>query len=433
MKQLFFAFFCFLLSFGSTAQTVALSDDNIVSIPLTGNTYITSGQRIPDIIGENGITAWDKPEIVFSLWFKLSNPGELNVALRTKNEAKDNSKVKVSVAGMTNEINISGETWSVVPAGKVKIEKAGYVRVDIQGLEKSGKSFGSISEVIVSGTSAKEPVYFVRNFSHYWGRRGPSVHMKYELPKETDIEYFYNEVTVPEGNDVIGSYFMSNGFSGGYFGMQVNKETERRVLFSVWSPYETHNPKEIPEEYQIKTLARGEDVHIGEFGNEGSGGQSYLKYMWKAGVTYKFLTRIRPDGKGNTIFTSYFFATDENRWRLIASFLRPKTDTWYKGAHSFLENFSPDQGFITRKVYFGNQWAVTTKGKWISLTQGRFTYDATAGAGVRQDYKGGMEDNRFFLQNCGFFDENTILRATFERTANEKDRPKINLKKLPTK
>lgn len=130
--------------------------------------------------------------------------------------------------------------------------------------------------------------------------------MKYELPKETDIEYFYNEVTVPEGNDVIGSYFMSNGFSGGYFGMQVNKETERRVLFSVWSPYETHNPKEIPEEYQIKTLARGEDVHIGEFGNEGSGGQSYLKYMWKAGVTYKFLTRIRPDGKGNTIFTSYF-------------------------------------------------------------------------------------------------------------------------------
>ncbi len=306
MKQLFFAFFCFLLSFGSTAQTVALSDDNIVSIPLTGNTYITSGQRIPDIIGENGITAWDKPEIVFSLWFKLSNPGELNVALRTKNEAKDNSKVKVSVAGMTNEINISGETWSVVPAGKVKIEKAGYVRVDIQGLEKSGKSFGSISEVIVSGTSAKEPVYFVRNFSHYWGRRGPSVHMKYELPKETDIEYFYNEVTVPEGNDVIGSYFMSNGFSGGYFGMQVNKETERRVLFSVWSPYETHNPKEIPEEYQIKTLARGEDVHIGEFGNEGSGGQSYLKYMWKAGVTYKFLTRIRPDGKGNTIFTSYF-------------------------------------------------------------------------------------------------------------------------------
>lgn len=169
MKQLFFAFFCFLLSFGSTAQTVALSDDNIVSIPLTGNTYITSGQRIPDIIGENGITAWDKPEIVFSLWFKLSNPGELNVALRTKNEAKDNSKVKVSVAGMTNEINISGETWSVVPAGKVKIEKAGYVRVDIQGLEKSGKSFGSISEVIVSGTSAKEPVYFVRNFSHYWG------------------------------------------------------------------------------------------------------------------------------------------------------------------------------------------------------------------------------------------------------------------------
>jgi len=433
MKKLFLAFICFSLCFGLEAQNVITPDNDIVSIPLFGNTYITAGQRTPDIINENGIIAWGNSEMVFSLWFKASNPGDLNIYLRAKNDAKDKSKVKISVEGFPNEINISGETWSVVPVGKVKVDKAGYIRIDIQGLEKSGKSFGSISDVIISGISAKEPLSFVRNFSHYWGRRGPSVHMKYELSKDIDIEYFYNEVTVPEGNDVIGSYFMSNGFSGGYFGMQVNRETERRILFSVWSPYETHNPKEIPEEYQIKTLARGEDVHIGEFGNEGSGGQSYLKYMWKTGVTYKFLTRIHPDGKGNTIFTSYFFATDENRWRLIASFLRPKTDTWYKGAHSFLENFSPDQGYITRKVYFGNQWAVTTKGKWIPLTQGQFTYDATAGAGVRQDYKGGVEDNCFFLQNCGFFDENTPLRTTFERVTNEKDCPKINLKKLPVK
>lgn len=212
----------------------------------------------------------------------------------------------------------------------------------------------------------------------------------------------------------------------------IGKE-ERRVLFSVWSPYDTQDPKDIPEEYRIKKLAQGEGVHIGEFGDEGSGGQSYLVYPWKADITYKFLTRVQPDGKGNTIFTSYFYATDENRWRLIASFSRPKTDTWYKGAYSFLENFIPNQGYISRKVLFGNQWAITTKGKWIPVTQATFTYDATARAGVRQDYKGGIEGHFFFLQNCGFFNDNTTFGTKFERNAENCIKPKIDLKKLPVK
>jgi hypothetical protein len=36
-----------------------------------------------------------------------------------------------------------------------------------------------------------------------------------------DIEWFYSELKVPEASDVIGSYFMANGFSEGYFGIQV--------------------------------------------------------------------------------------------------------------------------------------------------------------------------------------------------------------------
>ncbi|TDA79183.1 DUF5077 domain-containing protein, partial [Halomonas marinisediminis] len=85
----------------------------------------------------------------------------------------------------------------------------------------------------------------------YFGRRGPSVHLSYQLPAEKDIEWFYSEINVPEGEDVIGSYYMANGFRDGYFGIQVNSETERRVLFSVWSPYETQDPNNIPEDYKI--------------------------------------------------------------------------------------------------------------------------------------------------------------------------------------
>ena len=42
-----------------------------------------------------------------------------------------------------------------------------------------------------------------------------------------------------------------------------------------------------------------------------------------------------------------------------------------------------------------------------------FTYDATARAGVRQDYAGGVEDNMFFLRNGGFFNDNTEFKSVF--------------------
>ena len=155
-------------------------------------------------------------------------------------------------------------------------------------------------------------------------------------------------------------------------------------------------------------------MHIGEFGNEGSGGQSYLKYPWKAGNTYKFLMQIRPDGKGNTTYTAYFYATDEKEWKLIASFLRPNTNTWYKRPHSFLENFSPEQGYLSREVFFGNQWARSKEGKWSRLTDATFTHDATASAQVRLDYQGGnTKDNRFYLKMGGFFNKSVPMGTKF--------------------
>ena len=45
---------------------------------------------------------------------------------------------------------------------------------------------------------------------------------------------FYNEVTIPKDADPIYSYYMACGFARGYFGIQVNSPTERRVIFSVW-------------------------------------------------------------------------------------------------------------------------------------------------------------------------------------------------------
>lgn len=111
---------------------------------------------------------------------------------------------------------------------------------------------------------------------------------------------------------MIGTYFMANGFAEGYFGIQVNSEKERRILFSVWSPFHTDDPKSIPDDQKILLLKKGEGVYTGEFGNEGSGGQSFLRYNWQAETTYKFLLKGEPDGKGNTVYSAWFFAPENN-------------------------------------------------------------------------------------------------------------------------
>ena len=237
-------------------------------------------------------------------------------------------------------------------------------------------------------------------------------------------------MTVPEDGETLHSYYMAAGFGQGYFGIQYNSPTERRVLFSVWSPYDTQNPQDIPDDQKIRLLRKGTDVHIGEFGNEGSGGQSYLLYPWKAGETYKFLMQVHPDGAGNTVYTAYFYAPEESEWRLIASFLRPLTNTWYTHAHSFLENFNPDQGYLSRKVLFGNQWACSKEGVWTRLTDAKFTHDATAAAKVRLDFQGGeTDDNRFYLQMGGFFNESVPMGTKFSCKPTG-DAPEVDLEAL---
>lgn len=389
-----------LFSASAFAQTSSLE------IGMSGNSYVTrqhDGARITD----RGLTRWTDPKSVVSVYFYLHESTTADLSLL----AKGHSEIKVSYGKKHFKVRLDSDDFTQVPVGRISVSKPGYVRIDLQGLSMEGNSFGEVKQLVAANVSGKSS--YVTNFADYWGRRGPSVHLAYKLPAG-DTEWFYNEVTVPKEGETMHSYYMAAGFGEGYLGMQYNSPTERRVLFSVWSPFDTQNPKDIPDSHKIKLLRKGKDVHIGEFGNEGSGGQSYLCYPWKAGRTYKFLMQVHPDNQGNTIYTAYFYAPEEKAWRLIASFQRPLTNTWYTHAHSFLENFNPEQGYLSRKVMFGNQWARSKDGKWTRITDATFTHDATASAGVRLDYQGGeTKDNRFYLMMGGFFNESVSMGTQF--------------------
>jgi hypothetical protein len=407
-----------------------------VKIPLGGNAFVTRSAGNIEI-GNNGIVNWDNENATVSCWFKTSHGGKLSLSVQAR-VTKGTSKIMVSVNEKSTELDIKNTNWETLPAGSFDVPENEYVRVDLKGISKTGPEFGEISDFIIEGEAAAEPLVFVRepeNF--YFGRRGPSVHLSYEVPENAgNIEYFYNEIKVPEGEDVIGSYFMVNGFAEGYCGIQVNSDDERRILFSVWSPFETDNPDQIPAEAQVRLLARGDEVVTKEFGGEGSGGQSFLRYHWKAGLTYRFLTRVHPDENraGATVYTTWFFAPEQNKWRLIASFSRPQKVTWYKRPHSFLENFIPSQGHLARQVEFGNQWVIDEHGNWGELTRAKFTFDATAKANRRADFDGGVSKTpkTFYLKNCGLFNS-SIQAGTFFNREKSGIHPEIDFGTLPDK
>ncbi|MEL4307491.1 DUF3472 domain-containing protein [Joostella sp. CR20] len=403
--------------------------DYSMSIPTKGNSWVVNDLAVNEaIITKKGIENWNNDSAVIRTYFKLDTIGEIQLGILGK-AIDGEATLKVSFEGKSQEVTMRKSEFDTIPVGTFKVNEPGYKFVEIQGLEKKGATFGAIEAILIGGTAVTANTTFVKE-DFYWGRRGPSVHLRYETPKDIDVEWFYNEITVPEGNDVLGSYFMANGFGEGYFGMQVNSSEERRILFSVWSPFKTQNPKEIPDDYKIILLEKGQGVTTGEFGNEGSGGQSFKVFNWKAGITYKFLLKGVPSVNNSTDYTAYFFDGEANQWHLIASFRRPHTSTYLKRQHSFLENFRTETGFLNRKGFYGNQWVLDAKGNWHELTKAKFTADNTARKGSRLDYAGGAEGNVFFMTNCGFFDDTTPIDSEFTRKENG-ETPTINFEELP--
>lgn len=428
-----------LISSCAPSRTVPQVKGKALEIPFQGNVFVTKAPgnflktASRTIQYHNGsIMDWSSSEIVLSLYVRTGK-GPLHLYASACNpEGTDISYLTFSRDGKSFTVKVNSGTEAIYDAGTFDIAEPGYVKIDISGrAKKAGAQFARIRSFTLAGAAA-EGECNCTTFEHvsdcYWYRRGPSVHLNYTLPEE-DIEWFYNEATVPEGWDPPSTYYMLTGFREGYMGIQTHDGTPNSVLFSVWSPFRTDNPRDIPEDQKIRTLRKGEGVTAKDFGGEGSGGQSFMNYDWKPGLTYGTLVHVRPNGDGTTDYTGYF-RDESGRWHLLASFRRPKTDTWYKGAHSFLECFQPETGIRSREVLFGNQWAVTRDGQWREITQARFTCDQTGRLGMRADMYGGERNGAFVLRNCGFFNEKTEYGTTFSRKATGKH-PDIDFSSLP--
>lgn len=115
----------------------------------------------------------------------------------------------------------------------------------------------------------------------------PATHLWYDTKNHRKIVSFRCELMACEKRDPLYTYFMACGFSRGYLGMQVNSDTERRILFSVWDDGKGG---------KVDVLDKASDVIVQPFGGEGEGMQCILKCMWKTGEPQRFQVDAQPEG-----------------------------------------------------------------------------------------------------------------------------------------
>lgn len=396
------------------------TDSTIVTLYSNGYVY-PKADRSTGFISRNGLTAWKNASVYTRTFFVTPKAGEVMISLTLKTSTP--SILKVSLAGSSKEIKVPATTTFItIPAGKFKLKNGGYHFVEIRSADPKNTD---ISAVVLKGEGAEGAK---ANTSQY--KSAPATHLSYPFPKDTLAEWFYNEISVPANAQPLHAYYMVNGWSGGYFGIQINSPTERRVLFSVWSTYHTDDPKQIPEEYRVKLLKKGADVTVNDFGNEGSGGQSYWKFNWKAETTYKLLLQGKPSGD-NTIYSAWFFDPATSKWKFMATWEKPKSGGKYlSGLYSFVENFGSN-GDDLFKARYGNQWVRTANGQWIELTQARFSTTADEVKHPRFDIGSGVEDGWFYMFSGGFQEVGTTKKGDVQTRPAKNIPPAVELDSLP--
>lgn len=375
-------------------------------------------------ISETGpIKGWADANTTVVWYGQIRTTGKLNVALRLQLPQGEHSKLRMKVDDHELAVRVVHGTGSIatVSFGSIRIKRSKAYRFALFGLEKSGPDFVDVDSLVLQGEATKDALF---NLTPQRG--APSVHLNFPLPERAKAKWFYNEVTVK--TDPIWSYYEACGFARGYFGIQVNSPTERRIIFSVWdSGKEAVDRSKVATPDRVQLLQKGPDVVASDFGNEGTGGHSHLVYPWKTGETYRFLVSAEPDGT-STIYTGYFYFPEKQAWDLIASFRAPKDGEYLRHLYSFNEDFEGANGEQKRLAEFGNQWIKTTDNQWIELTKARFTHTARGPYKDRIDRGAGVIGDRFYLTTGGFKAETIEFNDEISRPASGRQ-PKIVLPK----
>lgn len=388
------------------------------SVPLGGNAFITKkANGGSEAITSSGLINWTNPNAVVSTFFKIKNTGQLIIAFRAAVPV-GSSTLKVTANGQEFTVDaVSGDSYKRYIAGVINVTTPGYIKVDLQGISNSsGSVFANVSDLIIYGDAATGAIFANDVVTYNNSRAGAELSLQYKMPND-HAQWFYNEITVPTGADKAGTTYASNGFTGGFAGLQLTAAEEKRIVFSVANP--TSGAAAV---LRKNTGALVDAAAV-------NGKSVYLPFKWNAGTTYKFITQAKADANGITTLSAWVYTPEDDQWKYIASCSRGVSGNYLTGLYSALSGTNPDNGYQTRRVRFGNQW-VNTGGVWSEITEAVFNGNSTAALNQRNDYAASVEYASFSLKSQGFFNDNVTLNTTLSRMSAA-TAPALDLSSLP--
>lgn len=112
------------------------------------------------LIHDDGFYGWTSPNSIVLTYFKTRARGKINVGLNMK-VANGISTIKVSLNGVSKEVEVSNTEFEDIQVGVFNIDDIGYNYIEIQGITKTRADFGEITQVLLGGSVAESKITYV--------------------------------------------------------------------------------------------------------------------------------------------------------------------------------------------------------------------------------------------------------------------------------
>ncbi|HIF00198.1 MAG TPA: DUF3472 domain-containing protein [Fuerstia sp.] len=360
---------------------------------------------IPDVANLNGgnsyasVTQWDEgDQVEWGVW--LRNTGRVSVHVWISGSSA--GQFTVSLGGQEQSLSVpttSSDKPTLAAGLEFKIESSGQHTLRITNTGKGSADTG-LHWVEVSGPAVREGAVLRKRW------RPAAAHTKFSSSHNPEaVRLWVMEVdAVPGSLDFYAPITTPFGYYGPTW--KADGTVNSSFNFSLWSF--SRNEPEPPVEQLSHLLAIGDrNAAFGTFGHEGTGVKirDWEPLKGRQGQQQTLALRVEPGPTHSTYF-SYFYASDEARWRLFGvgrkkNKRRPLTSLT---VGSFVEVPGPPPrqrtgAYVRRMRYRG--WVMDADGKWFGMDR-MSAGDVNRETGLTYTDRGVAADGWFFMQTGGW-------------------------------
>ena len=146
MKNIFFALFA--LTIFTCSKSFSQPATGKIIVPLGGNSWVTvipkdGDEEVTDMGWEN----WEHSETVWSTYLSVQKTGILKIAALF-NVPSGESKIKWTINGVSKTVTAKGSASKEYEIGQWTITKPGYIKIDAQGISKTGDLFATVANSV---------------------------------------------------------------------------------------------------------------------------------------------------------------------------------------------------------------------------------------------------------------------------------------------